>query len=70
MVVNDELGGIEDGLNAALGLLRVGGRMAVISFHSLEDRAVKGSSGHMRGGRYRFWREAAAGKGFCRKCGL
>jgi 16S rRNA (cytosine1402-N4)-methyltransferase len=42
MVVNDELGGIEDGLNAALGLLRVGGRMAVISFHSLEDRAVKG----------------------------
>ncbi|MFU8779544.1 MAG: 16S rRNA (cytosine(1402)-N(4))-methyltransferase RsmH [Kiritimatiellia bacterium] len=41
MVVNDELAGIDEGLCAALNLLRVGGRMAVITFHSLEDRKVK-----------------------------
>jgi len=41
MVVNGELEGIERGLQAGLQLLKAGGRMAVISFHSLEDRAVK-----------------------------
>jgi len=41
MVVNGELEGIERGLQAGLRLLKAGGRMAVISFHSLEDRAVK-----------------------------
>ena len=41
MAVNDEVAGVEAGLQSALGLLRVGGRMAVISFHSLEDRCVK-----------------------------
>jgi len=41
MAVNDELGAIERGLEAGLGLLKPGGRMAVITFHSLEDRAVK-----------------------------
>ncbi len=39
--VNDELGALQDGLEGALGLLGKGGRMAVISFHSLEDRIVK-----------------------------
>ena len=39
--VNDEIGALEDGLRAACGVLRVGGRMAVISFHSIEDRTVK-----------------------------
>jgi len=39
--VNDELRGIEEGLRAAVDILRPGGRAVVIAFHSLEDKAVK-----------------------------
>ncbi len=39
--VNDELGAVERGLAQAAGLLRPGGRLVVVSFHSLEDRIVK-----------------------------
>lgn len=41
IAVNDELGAIEDSLEQAIELLNVGGRISVITFHSLEDRIVK-----------------------------
>lgn len=39
--VNDEMGSLQDGLEAVWRLLRPGGRLAVITFHSAEDRMVK-----------------------------
>ncbi len=41
IAVNDELGSIKDSLPKALRLLEKGGRIVIISFHSLEDRIVK-----------------------------
>jgi 16S rRNA (cytosine1402-N4)-methyltransferase len=41
MEVNDELGALEDGLRLLTARLESGGRIAVITFHSLEDRIVK-----------------------------
>lgn len=41
IAVNEELAGLGRALEDAVGLLRVGGRIAVLSFHSLEDRIVK-----------------------------
>ncbi|MDN4503871.1 16S rRNA (cytosine(1402)-N(4))-methyltransferase RsmH [Alteromonadaceae bacterium BrNp21-10] len=51
--INSELDEIRDGLKGALAALKPNGRLAVISFHSLEDRMVK-----------RFMREQSRGKSF------
>ena len=48
--VNDELGELERGLSAAEQVLAPGGRLAVVSFHSLEDRIVKGFLAERSGG--------------------
>ena len=54
IVVNDELGSLEKGLSGSFNILKKGGRIVVISFHSLEDRIVKKT--------FRAWHEAGKGE--------
>lgn len=49
IAVNDELGAVEAGLGAAVGLLNPGARVCVISFHSLEDRITKNAFRRLSG---------------------
>lgn len=54
IAVNDEMGALDEALDGALSILNPGGKIIVISYHSLEDRMVK----H----RFRKWKDGGAGE--------
>ncbi|OUO92249.1 16S rRNA (cytosine(1402)-N(4))-methyltransferase RsmH [Cloacibacillus sp. An23] len=62
IAVNDEMGALDEALDGALSILRPGGKIIVISYHSLEDRMVK----H----RFRKWKEEGEGEPNPRKAVL
>ena len=47
IVVNDEIGNLQKGLEAAVKILKPGGRLAAISFNGLEDRVLKRFGGRL-----------------------
>jgi 16S rRNA (cytosine1402-N4)-methyltransferase len=59
IVVNNELDEIQKGLEICFGCLKPEGRLAVISYHSLEDRAVKE--------KFRAWKQAGKAVWICKK---
>ncbi len=59
IAVNDELGALEDGIRGAWRMLVPGGRIAVITFHSIEDRVVKRM--------FAAWEKEGGGKRITRK---
>lgn len=52
IAINNELGELKQGLQQAINVLRPGGRLVVISFHSLEDRIVKRFIKNESGGKF------------------
>lgn len=59
IAVNDEMGALDEALDGALAVLNPGGKIIVISYHSLEDRMVKR--------RFKKWKEESTGESVPRK---
>ena len=60
IAVNDEMGALDEALDGALSILNPGGKIIVISYHSLEDRMVKHR--FRKWNRFRKWKDDGAGE--------